>query len=1067
MIEKIPHAHDDLLRAALTGLFDPRALIPIGTENDTERLALLADLAFERELDGRWYWTLTPDARRAGLAYLPTDSAGRKNALASAPHLEGDRLGMALRAALAAKPGAELRALLDRGHARGRKRARSDELDPNTVAQALELLEEAEVPLPDWAADPATARSLRRAAVLDRRARAAHRLLPTPFRGRGRELRALEHYIRFGEAVDHAARPVMKTHSVDPLSTAIRAVIVSGIGGTGKSALIEALRRRAERAKDMTFLGFDLDQTSLRSGERVALTMELLRQIGLLRPELDQPLSALRSMLRDMLSSVTDDSALLEAASTAVYSALSELATHLEAAGLKNQGFALVFDTFEQALVAGEERVRLIADWLMLLRDIAGIGKLRVILSGREAGMIAGLDIPGISVVGQIELGDLGTNAGRAKLRDVFRHFGSEHLDLVPSLIAAFGSNPLVIEIVAAFCRDRPRSEIVALAEDNDDQLRGELNTEMRQRIVYTRILNRIADPELRPLASPGLVLRHITPELIEQVLAEPCGLTLPLPAGKADALYTALSSQVWLVRPAPSGDALEHVPDLRRLMLPQILGLPAAAKVAREAAVWYEREAAGLPGPEIWESLYYRCLINPDVLDGHEAPDLLAMADHLGAAVLDLPPKAQAMLREATGAILTRKEIAALTGEARSRATHKRRARQVSEGLEQTILEELAFDGMTGTEATVPHLSMAQLVEDGELAQSAFASGSFANIADAAPFLAASLWDEASGPNPVKEQYFNLTHPVWLASIATLVPDLPPSHHDTLGQAAKNWALTAGRDGGAKTLLKALDMDAGPELARAQLALMVLALAVAPDGPASMLELAADGEITLPATTGYVNTALDWRYQAVLSQRQQPASRRPDRYDLPAGELPLLHPVLLDPSGHQGVVFPAPLKGQPGIKQAGLERFEKDVALKLSEITRALNLLDRVRVHLSLIDLSNDAFNAVIPGRLPEFHAPLRLLLDDTEPSPELAEAVATVTTRLPWWPEEIAPELFARKDLGPILIGTLIDLLDRTGMLPDLARELAIKDGPDSRAAQISNLIGAFCTFLRSDAH
>ncbi|WP_272003031.1 ATP-binding protein [Roseovarius sp. ZX-A-9] len=1060
-----PLAAGDLRRAALAGVFDPRALIPQNAENAEERLAALAALANEREMDGRWYWALTPDARRAGLALLPTDEAARTATLAAAPRLEGDALGAALRAALSAKPGADLRALLHRGSNHTGGIAQKKGLDPNTLGQALELLEEAGVPLPAWAADPATVRGLRRAVVLDRRARAAHRLLPTPFRGRGRELKALMNYVRNGDAVDHASRPVMETLRADPESGDIRAVVVSGIGGTGKSALIEALRRKAERAKDMTFLAFDLDQTSLRSGERVALTMELLRQIGLLHPQLDHPLSALRGMLRDMLSSVTDDGALLEMASSAVYSALSELGTHLETAGVKSHGFALVFDTFEQALVAGEARVRLIADWLMLLRDIAGIENLRVILSGREADMIVGRDFPGLTIVAHIELGDLGTNSGRAKLRDTFRRFKIDHLDLVPDLIAAFGSNPLVIEIVATFCRNRPRSEIVTLAEDGDDGLRAELGTEMRQRILYTRILHRIADPELRPLASPGLVLRRITPELIEEVLAGPCGLPQPLPPGQADALYEALAGQVWLVRPALSGDALEHVPDLRRLMLPQILALPAAEDVARTAARWYEDAAAGQPGPDMWESLYYRCLVDPGALDGLATPDLLAIADHLGAAAEDLAPHVQALLREASGSVLTRAEIDTLTGEARNRATQKRRAQQVSEGLEQTVLSELAEDAQAMTAPDSAARFASYLSDDGELAQSEFAAAAFDRLADAAPHLACALWAQVAAQAPIEKRDFNLSHPAWLASIATLMPD----KRGGLARAARNWAETEGRDGGAATLLEALDRSAGQDRARARLAMMTMAIASAPHAPAAALEPALGREALLPATTGQIETALDWRYQILMSQRQRQGKRQPGRlvppdlYDFPANELPMLHPALLDPALRKWMIFPEPTKGQPGLEQAGLERFGTAQNLKLSEITRALTVLDRVRVQLPLEDLPQAAFDAVVPGRLPEFHAPLRLLMDGTAPGPELAQAVATTTRQLPWWPKDISPDLFARKTLGPTLIGTLIDLLDRTGLLPELARELAAMNGPDSRAAQISDLIDAFCSFLR----
>ncbi|MEZ5716238.1 MAG: ATP-binding protein, partial [Paracoccaceae bacterium] len=862
---------DDLLHAALTGLFDPRALIPDDAPNAADRLAALAPLAVERELDGRWFWTLTADARRAGLARLPADPAQRAAVLAGVPRLDGDRLGAALRAALAAKPDPALRSLLERGRKpwrdRGKATSSDGPLDPNALAQALELLEEAGIALPDWAADPTTARALRRAVVLDRRARAAHRLLPTAFRGRHRELRALEHYILTGEAADDAARPVLETLDPAPPAQDIAAVVVTGIGGTGKSALIEALRRRTEREAEVTFLGFDLDQTALRSGERLALTTELLRQIGLLHPGLDKPLSGIRQMLRDRLSSVTDDSARLEVASSAIYSAFSELHGRLEAAGLKDHGFALVFDTFEQALVVGEERLRLFADWLALLRHVAGIDKLRVILSGREADMIAGVDTPGLAVVARIELGDLGTNAGRAKLRDMFRRWDIPHLDLVDDLIAAFGSNPLVIEIVANFCRGRPRGEIAALLREGDDgqDMRGALGAEMRQRILYSRILNRISDPELRPLASPGLILRRITPQLIEEVLAEPCGLQQPLPPGKADELYKALAEQVWLVRPAPSGGALEHVPDLRRVMLPQILSLPEAETVARAAAEWYQSQAAGQTSPDLWEAQYYRALLDPDALDPVPRDALLAIADHLGAAAADLPAKPRAQLREASGAVLRLDEIAALTGEARSRASSKRAAQQLSEGLEQSVLDEAAAGldaAWTARHGTAPDGPSSGVADDGatqsdaSVAVALFAAASYDELARTAPAQARALWQNAADKRPARGHGIDLNHPAWLTAIATLSPDLPPDRHAALAGAAEAWAHETVDAGGGDILLAKLADGQGDMLAQARLATLVLALAQAPRPPFQSLQNLMGHGSGRPVDLGRIDTA-------------------------------------------------------------------------------------------------------------------------------------------------------------------------------------------------------------------
>lgn len=62
---------DVLIRAALLGVFDPRELLAPEGAGQAQDLAELAALSVETAFGPLWLWTLTEDARRAGLTLLP------------------------------------------------------------------------------------------------------------------------------------------------------------------------------------------------------------------------------------------------------------------------------------------------------------------------------------------------------------------------------------------------------------------------------------------------------------------------------------------------------------------------------------------------------------------------------------------------------------------------------------------------------------------------------------------------------------------------------------------------------------------------------------------------------------------------------------------------------------------------------------------------------------------------------------------------------------------------------------------------------------------------------------
>ena len=124
-----------------------------------------------------------------------------------------------------------------------------------------------------------------------------------------------------------------------------------------------------------------------------------------------------------------------------------------------------------------------------------------------------------------------------------------------------------------------------------------------QQGFLFARILARISSDDksvpsedVRRVAHPGLVLRRVTAELITQVLAEPCDITLKT-ADYAQRIFDQLKREVSLVRIeiVAGEETLVHREDVRREMI-RLLRNEQKQKVERieQAAVAYYKSKSG-----------------------------------------------------------------------------------------------------------------------------------------------------------------------------------------------------------------------------------------------------------------------------------------------------------------------------------------------------------------------------------------------------------------------------------------------------------------------------------------
>jgi hypothetical protein len=290
----------------------------------------------------------------------------------------------------------------------------------------------------------------------------------------------------------------------------------------------------------------------------------------------------------------------------------------------------LVVDTFEEVQVQGAEAEHAIASMLHeLSRRLTG---LVVLLCGRAEPRVPGIE--------PIVLGELAADEALELLR---RLVGEAWSAAIPELARELGGNPLVLRFAARVIRSE--GAMALASPEGIAQVRAAIRQERLQGMLYGRILTHLHTENARRLAFPGLVLRVITPDVVDEVLAGPCGLDLTAP-GAAKEAYDDLAREVALVVPDPASGGLRHLPHVRRLMLETLLSFvdrDAVAAIDRGAVAHWCRRAGPVARAE---EIYHRLRLGEprEVLDSRW--DGVA-TPYLTDALEELPPIERLWLAE------------------------------------------------------------------------------------------------------------------------------------------------------------------------------------------------------------------------------------------------------------------------------------------------------------------------------------------------------------------------------------------------------------------------------------
>lgn len=443
-------------------------------------------------------------------------------------------------------------------------------------------------------------------------------------------------------------------------------LFIFGPGGIGKSALLAKFILDSVREKKATSVYIDLDRPTVRPDQPLTVLLEILKQI---ETHLNLPLIEIDPVLKEVTNAITRQESGRQSESYASYDD-QKILEQLHSLLPYGPSF-IIIDTFEEAQYMGPRVVLSLVDLVFALSQV---GHLRVIIAGRalpkeyierafpglpseilasvgtwadEDPLIQSIPLPGRP----INLGVLDEGPARDLLQNSIRLAGLAPLSEsdADEVIGIVGRNPMCLNLAARLIRDQGVDKL----RQSRSEFLTKLKAEKIQALLYGRILHHVHGDDVRKVAYPGLIVRRITPDVIRDVLATPCGLDLT-PARSEHHIFDDLANEAALVERDPSDGSLRHRVDVRRAMLADLTDHvePEVVKRIDEAAVAYYAAQSGAIARA--EELYHRLrLREPESqLEHRWLPDP-ELGLRLKGAVEEVPPKQRLWLAGKLGITL------------------------------------------------------------------------------------------------------------------------------------------------------------------------------------------------------------------------------------------------------------------------------------------------------------------------------------------------------------------------------------------------------------------------------
>ena len=473
------------------------------------------------------------------------------------------------------------------------------------------------------------------------------------FVGRQNELAILRSYVGVVPSPNIAGRVWSFLRDTYYDFTSRPPLLITGPGGAGKSSLVARLildhSEKFDSPEALPFVYLDLDRATLDPAKPMSLIAEAATQLCIEWPHLEKDLSGIAQQIGPLIQFEQSESFYSGSRNISIITGLVFQFGKLLATGSGLRPVLFVIDTFEEAQFRGFDIVLGLGRLLAELQKAAPM--LRIVLAGRADLQDQTSALPTTVV----SLGNLSKVEALELLRLNIKGSVSQDLELLQQIVDLVGYNPLSLKLASAVINDQGIKDLQGV--DTRGRFLLRVKAEVVQSRLYGRIFAHVHDDDAKKLLNPGLLLRRLTADVIREVLAGPCNISLDHPQ-RAEELMELLSREVALFVREPDG-SLRHRPELRRVMLKDLAEALPAEKVREihdRAVTYYSAQPAG---PVVRAEEIYHRLLRGDDPSSIEPRWISGVEPHLQTALEEVPSSARIWLSRRLGVMPDRALLA------------------------------------------------------------------------------------------------------------------------------------------------------------------------------------------------------------------------------------------------------------------------------------------------------------------------------------------------------------------------------------------------------------------------
>jgi hypothetical protein len=455
------------------------------------------------------------------------------------------------------------------------------------------------------------------------------------FKGRSKELNDLSDYVdwlpktSFTGTTKQFIFNVISWNEKPPL-------MITGLGGIGKSTLLAKFivdQLKGKNARKLPFIYLDFDRPGLSIANPMMLIVSALKQLELQFPDLRNDFISIQRLIKEKYQNNFSSNSSRSSDRDETFDFYRQNPRYSEMISRLNVPILVVLDSFEEVEYRAKEyEIDTLFDLLRQISEL--LPRLRVVFAGRSELS------QNVFRAQLLPLGNFDNLAADAYLESL----GVDNAKLREFIRNKLSGNPLTLQLAADLVKNGGYNQ-KDFDEIKTTAFFVALDEKRIQEQLVKRNLDHIHDPLVRKIAVPGILIRKITPDVIQGVLAEPCGLG-SITIQEATDIFKNLKRETFLF--TQLGDNISFRQDLRLALHDLIINDPKyrAKDIHNLAVQFYENKTE--PEDQA-EYIYHRLKRgdDPKFLDQYYDP---SVSLYLESSLLEFPANAQMRLSRRTG---------------------------------------------------------------------------------------------------------------------------------------------------------------------------------------------------------------------------------------------------------------------------------------------------------------------------------------------------------------------------------------------------------------------------------